>query len=368
MKKIVVPMLVLLLILVVVGCTNSGEQEDLESPAKGENESTIEAEVKPEKAAQAVEPSEIVQVGLGHVISTANSTGAEGDKTAKGQADTTVAAVGFDADGVIASVTLDVAQAKVDFDKDVKVTSDLEAQISSKKELKEEYGMKDASKIGKEWYEQVEAFEEWMVGRRVEDIVNMPVKGKDENHPAVPNVTDLQSSVTINVGDYIAAVEEAWDNAVDAEGAETIGLGFETSIANSKDALAQADNNIAATALDAEGNVVATIIDVAQVRVAFDEEGQLITDTTEEVKTKKELKEEYGMKDASEIGKEWYEQMQALEEWMSGKSIEDILDMPVKERDKDHPAVPDLAELESSVTINVGEYLSVVEESAEMAK
>ncbi|NLI66659.1 MAG: hypothetical protein GX380_07960, partial [Tissierellia bacterium] len=67
--------------------------------------------------------------------------------------------------------------------------------------------------IGKEWYEQMEAFQEWMVGKTVEEIVNLPVKERDESHKHVPDVPELTSSVTITVEGYLAVVEEAAANA-----------------------------------------------------------------------------------------------------------------------------------------------------------
>ena len=60
--------------------------------------------------------------------------------------------------------------------------------------------------------------------------------------------------------------------------------------------------------------------------------------------------------------------MAALEEWMVGKSIDDITGMPVFEKDPSHLNVPDVEELKSSVTITVESYLAVVEEASTIAK
>ncbi|MFA9422618.1 MAG: hypothetical protein ACERLG_03510, partial [Sedimentibacter sp.] len=286
----------------------------------------------------------------------------------------TIAAVGFDAEGKVASVTLDVAQTKVAFDKDMKVTSDKMAEVKTKKDLGPDYGMVKASAIGKEWFEQIEALENWMVGKTVEEITGMKVMAKDEEHTAVPDVPELTSSVTISIDAYQAAVEEAWMNAEDVVGAEKVGLGIETHIGSSKDKavdvmpLAQVDTYMAATALDAEGKVAATIVDSAQVKINFDENGMVTNDKTAELKTKKELKADYGMAKASPIGKEWFEQMGAFEDWMAGKSIDEITGLKVMAKDEEHTAVPDVPELTSSVTISVESYQAVVAESAANAK
>lgn len=351
------------------GCTQNTTPEPAPAPAPAEP-----APAEPTPAEPSVEAGKIAKVGLGQNISIAKSTDKTAEKNATAQADVTMAAVGFDADGKVASVTLDVTQAKIAFDENMVVTSDREAEVRSKKDLKEEYGMKPASSIGKDWFEQAAAFEEWMIGKTVEEITGLKVKERDESHKNVPDVPELTSSVTITVESYIAAVAEAWENAVDATGAEKVGLGVETHIGSSKDATAdkpataQADTYMNATAVDADGKVVATLVDVAQVKIAYDAEGKVTSDKTAEPQTKQELKEGYGMKGASAIGKEWFEQMADFQEWMKGKTSDEITGLKVKERDASHTAVPDVPELTSTVTITVDGYQAVVAEAIANAR
>lgn len=77
-----------------------------------------------------------------------------------------------------------------------------------KKALKEDYGMKGASPIGKEWYEQMEAFEAYCVGKTPEEVAATPLKTVGD-HDSVADVADLETSCTINVGDYIEALAGA---------------------------------------------------------------------------------------------------------------------------------------------------------------
>lgn len=320
------------------------------------------------------EAGPIAKFGLGQNIEIGKSKDATADATAVGQADVTIAAVGFDAEGKVASVTIDVAQTKIAFDKDLKVTTDRTAEVKSKKDIGADYGMVKASSIGKEWFEQIEAFENWMIGKTVDEITGLKVKARDEAHPAVPDVPELTSSVTISVDAYQAAVEEAWTNAQDVAGAEKVGLGVETHIGSSKDKaadvlpLAQADTYMSATALTADGKVAGTIVDTAQVKIKFDENGVVTSDRAAEYQTKKEIGAGYGMVKASSIGKEWFEQMESFEDWMVGKSIDEITGLTVKQRDESHKAVPDVPELTSSVTISVENYQSVVKEAAANAR
>jgi len=356
MKKIMAMLLVLTLSgAVLAGCSTPNETpEDTTPPTQTEQPSENEA----------VE-GEMAKIGLGTITSIAKSKSLEGETAPLGQVDTTMAAVGFDAEGRVVKVTIDVAQTKVNFDADLQLTTNKEDEFKTKVEKGDEYGMKKASGIEKEWYEQAAALEEWMVGKTVEEITSMEV---DEE--AVPTEAELTSSVTIGVDAYIAAVEEAFNNAVEVEaGAVKLGLGTAISIAKSKSGegettpLAQVDTTMTVTAFDADGKVAGTIIDVAQTKVAFDAEGQLTTDKDAEFKTKVELGDDYGMKKASGIEKEWYEQAAALEEWMVGKTVEEITSMEVDEEGNTTDA-----ELTSSVTVGVDAYIAVVEEAATNAK
>ena len=120
-------------------------------------------------------------------------------------------------------------------------------------------------------------------------------------------------------------------------------------------------------AFDKDGKVVAAIVDTAQVKINFDKEGKVTSDAAAEYKTKHELKEDYNMKNASPIKKEWYEQMNAFQEWMIGKTADEITGLKVKENDHG-PGIPDVPELTSSVTISVSSYLDVVGKAAANAK
>ena len=94
------------------------------------------------------------------------------------------------------------------------LTTDLAAEHPTKKELKEGYGMKAATSIGKEWYEQAEALEAWCVGKTVAEVVGMPTYDKgDGHHTQVPDDVDLKSGCTIDVGSFLKAIQAAANNA-----------------------------------------------------------------------------------------------------------------------------------------------------------
>jgi predicted nucleotidyltransferase len=326
-----------------------------------------------------------VKLGLGVVNSIAKSkdyVAAEGDQQevlAVGQVDTVMAAATFDKDGKVVSVIIDNGQTRVNFDADLKVTNKSDT-LTTKVEKGDQYGMKAASTIGKEWYEQITELENWMVGKTVEEIKAMKVMQRDEAHPSVPDVPELTSLVTLSVEDYIEAVEKAYNNSLDIQDAVNLGLGHVISIGKSKDyaaaegeqqevlPMAQVDTIMTATAFDKDGKVVGTLIDNAQIRINFDAEGKVTSDKTAALKTKVENGDGYGMKAASSIDKEWYQQIAELQNWMVGKTVEEIKAMKVMQRDEAHPSVPDVPELTSLVTISVEDYIEAVAEAFENKK
>ncbi|OPA74246.1 hypothetical protein BVG16_24265 [Paenibacillus selenitireducens] len=373
MKKMLSILLVsMVAISMLAGCgakesSTATDTTNTEQTTNGSNETTTEAAA-----------GSIAKIGLGHVTTIGKSKDLEGDK-ASGQVDTIMVAAAFDKDGKVVKVEIDNAQSKVDFDKDMQVASDIKAEMKTKVELGDEYGMKKASTIGKEWYEQAKALGDWMVGKSIDEIKGMKTVEKDASHPAVPDEADLTSSVTVSVEGYIAGVVEAYDHAIEVQaGAERLGLGHIVSAAKSKgysnadgkEVLPAAEVNtiMVATAFDNEGKVAGTIIDNAQTKIDFDKAGKITTDKNGEFKTKVELADEYGMKKASSIGKDWYEQAKALGDWMVGKNVDEIKSMKTKEKDASHPAVPDEAELTSSVTISVESYIAGLVKSFDNAK
>lgn len=274
------------------------------------------------------ETAAIVMVGTGSVTSVSNKVKEGSDTTA--QFDTTFASVVLEGN-VIKYVYFDVAQDKVTYDATGHVTSDNSASMS-KKDLGDNYGMKDKSSIKKEWYEQVEALEKWAVGKTVEEVLNMPTTQKDEKH-TVPADKDLMTGCTIGVTGFQQALNKAVKNAVEVKDVASVGSAILTDVSG-KDATAEksgeakASSTYGVVALDKDGKVVFTQTDVAQNAVKFTTAGALDGEAMA-VPTKGEKKDEYGMKKASAIGKEWFEQNQAFDEWTVGKTSKEISGMEV---------------------------------------
>lgn len=235
--------------------------------------------------------------------------------------DSVAAAVLVDADGKLIDVKIDEAQTKPDLAKDSGNVTDLR----TKYEKKEDYAMKSVSAangIGKEWYEQADHFMSWAKGKTIDEI--KAGVGTD----GYPSDADLKAGCTIVATGFVSAVEKAVANAQDlgAASTDTLKLAIKTEkYYESDDKNLQYDSNYAAVTVDAEGKITSTLIDASQAKCSM-ADGKF-TVAAGEFKSKKELKEDYNMKAvsaASGIGKEWYEQAKAYEDWAKGKTAAEI--------------------------------------------
>ena len=164
-------------------------------------------------AVLAIATSAMAATGLGSVTSV-TLTPAAADKAGSVSVNTTMCAVTLDEAGKIVAMKFDVVQPKAAFDAAGAASGELNAAPQTKKELKEGYGMKRVSSIGKEWFEQAAALEDWCVGKTVAEVLAMKTFDRgDGSHTNVPEEADLVSSVTITVGDYLKTLEMAAANA-----------------------------------------------------------------------------------------------------------------------------------------------------------
>ena len=127
------------------------------------------------------------RVGIGSYTATEDSSSAVSDDNGKTVVDTTYATVIFDENNIIQKVYIDQVETKVYFDsKGQLVNESAYNDIRSKRELGDEYGMKAASNIGKEWYEQINSLESWLVGKNIAEIsdsvMNMNGYGTDNDY------------------------------------------------------------------------------------------------------------------------------------------------------------------------------------------
>ncbi len=297
------------------------------------------------------------KTGLAVITALSKSTDA-GEKDGLAQADTTVVAVTVDSEGKILKCVIDAVQAKIAFDDKGQLKTPATTTFKTKKELGGDYGMKKASGIGREWYEQADSFASYVEGMTVDQIKE--IKIDEQNRPTQ---SDLKATVTISIGGYIEAIEKAVSTAQKGGAAEVdkLSLGIVSDMGKSVSAggdtqgLAQVYSTYAAVTRDAGGKITGCIFDASQSNVNFDAKGKITTDLSEKPKTKNELGESYGMKEASGIKKEWNEQASEFAKYVTGKTADKITGIAV-----DNKGYPISSDIKSSVTISIGGFLAAL--------
>lgn len=325
------------------------------------------AVVAPEEAAETTEVTEEtteetvagdeLKTGLAVQANMEAASAAEEDGTAK--ADIYLYAVTVDGAGVIDSCVIDAVQGKVAVSSEGKVVSEA-GEVLSKNELGDDYGMRKASSIGKEWNEQVAAVAEYAVGKTVEELKTTAI---DETG-AVKDA-DLATSATLYLGNFISGIEDAVNNAKALGASKGDELVLATiNNAEGTDATAEEDGSANVTSniivLTKNGDVITScIIDGVQAKAAFAADGTFAEDANGEVLSKLQLGENYGMKVASSIGKEWNEQMEAFCAYVTGKTFEEVAGIALTET-----TAPADADLAASVTMSIAGYQALIEKAA----
>ena len=305
------------------------------------------------------------KTGLAVISSADHSSKDAGEEDGLAQVDSTAVAVLVDSKGVITNCKIDVVQTKINFNLAGEITTDLAKEFDSKQVLGDAYDMKKASSIGKEWFEQADALAEYVTGKTLEEVQGIAVDG------GYLTDSDITSSVTMGVGEMIAAIEKAVNSAEDL-GASTddkLGLGIVGKIGTKSmnasadsNGMAQAYSHYAAVTLDKNGKVTSSIIDASQSDVIISAEGKISSDLTGPFNTKIELGDAYDMKKASSIGKEWFEQSKGFSDYIAGKTISEVTGIAVE------GGYPTDSDLTSSVTISIADMQTAVERAGAAAK
>lgn len=358
-KKLLMALSLVLVIIMLVGCTNNANKNN---PPKtdGENPPKTNGENPPKTDGENPQTGETLKTG--YAVSTSLGKSADaGEKDGLAQVDSTVVAVTVDKDGKIVECIIDAVQTKINFSKDGKVLSDLATVVKSKNELGADYGMVKFGGAKKEWNEQAAAMAQYAVGKTVAEL-----KGIAVNEKGAPTDADLAASVTIGIKEFVDTIETAVGNATDmgAKAGDKLGLGIVTTIAKSADATAekegqgQAYSYYTVVTAGADGKVTSCIVDATQGTVKFDATGKIKSDIAAEVKTKNELGDAYGMKKASGIQKEWNEQAKAFADYVVGKTAEEVKGIAVNEK-----GAPSDADLTASVTVGVADIIEAIEKA-----
>ena len=320
------------------------------------------------------------KLGMGVEVSLASS------KEAAGQVDATVAAVLLDKDGKIVSCRLDAVQNKATLADGVYTVTNLK----TKRELGDDYGMAKYGKnmdmngdgVVKEWYDQANAFENYVVGMTAEEVKNIKTSANAHGYQMATDKALLDAGCTIQITDFIAAVYKACTDEQgqtfqeQADAALKLGVTaistVDSSSKNATDEAAEALNmycDFAATVV-LNDKIVACLNDAIQPKIAFDKKG-VTTATFKD--TKRCLKEDYNMakygadNNGDGIVKEWYEQSAAFSKYVLGMTADQVKNLETKEVNA-HQISTDEVLLKAGCTMQITGIKAVVAKAVANAR
>ena len=266
---------------------------------------------------------ETLKFGMGVLIS-ASATDATADKEGQGKATINVAVITVDADGKVVACELDTADNTVKYTAEGKAVAN--NGFKTKYELGADYNMVAYGGAAKEWFEQCDAFEAFVVGKTLDEIKALVAEGNKGTADVVA------AGCTIMINEFVGAIEKAYANLADsnATASTALKLGLHTE-QSTKDAVEEAngqnqvETTIVAAAVDADGKVVVAASDCVQVKFTFDAAGVSTYDATKAVQSKRELGANYGMVAYGGAAKEWFEQADAFNALCVGKTAAEIV-------------------------------------------
>jgi len=300
------------------------------------------------------EETTTLKIGLGSVTGIDNKSAATEDSNGESVITTTICVVTLDGD-MINQVTFNTVEAKAYIDSNGAMATDFDAEILSKKELGDDYNMVTYGNSIGEWYEEVADLEMFLTGKTVEEALALET--------SEDMMTELNTTTTISITDFIKALDKAIVNAVEVENLDSFGLGLVSnfSSAHSSDASEDGDGALeanityAAVGYDVDGKIVSLKLDVAQNKTYFDTTGTFTTDTMGENPTKVEKGDDCGMVAYGNSIAELYEEVAGLEAFLIGKTVEEVL---LVEGDADM-----MTELNTTTTITISGYIKAINNS-----
>ena len=266
---------------------------------------------------------ETLKMGLGVYTATPTTADASEDKEGQGKVAITAAVITVDAEGKVVACQLDTADLTVKFTADGKAVAN--DGFKTKYEQGKDYNMVTYGGAAKEWFEQADAFEAFVVGKTLDEIKALVAEGNKGNSDVIA------AGCTIMIHEFVGAIEKAFANLTDstatAESALKLGMNVEQTTADAteeKDGSNQVETTIFAAAVDAEGKVLVAASDCVQVKFTFNATGASTLDTAKAIASKREAGANYGMVAYGGATKEWFEQADAFNALCVGKTATEI--------------------------------------------
>lgn len=268
--------------------------------------------------------------GMGVYAEYTEATAAQGDIPGSVESEITVAAVLLGKGNKIVSCKLDTISASPSYTSDGKYV--VANDIMSKYELGDDYNMVAYGKAKYEWYQQADNFSKLVAGKTIEEVKALVATGGKGNDEVV------NAGCTIIINDFVLAIEKAVKNAAasSASTKDTVQVGIVAVQGECRDATKEADGvneidvALSAAAVDKDGKVTAMVSDAVVITGKFGVAGDIKSSINEEIVTKKEQGDKYGMVAYGGAEKEWYEQAAAFDNICIGKTAAEIITLEVK--------------------------------------
>ena len=177
----------------------------------------------------------------------------------------------------------------------------------------------------KEGFEQADAFCALIVGKtaaEVKALVAADYKGTEEV---------LNAGCTIYVSDFVTAVVNAMETASDCKATknDTVKLGVsttltETDLTEEKPGSIKVEVALCAAAVGADGKITAACSDTVEASFGFDVAGKSLFDASQAIQSKRTQGTNYGMVAYGGAAKEWFEQADAFDAAIVGKTASEI--------------------------------------------
>lgn len=231
------------------------------------------------------------------------------DSTERADVKVTVAALVLDADGKIADCAVDELSFTVALEKGLPKPVE---QLLSMLDMEEA----DTPETGRPWHEQAEAFCDYARGKTPAQITGLAT-------------TDGKSEEIAGCDLILTDIIQAVDRAAKEAKPRSVGAGDDLELAltakradGATDEKPQYDVEMAAVTVGTGDRITGCVTDTLQAKLTVAE--GVFSTLTGGLKTKRQQGDGYGMKAASGIGREWYEQADAFDTFVVGKTAEEL--------------------------------------------
>ena len=372
MKKTISILLLLCMVFALAACGGSEAPAATEAPAEAPAEAPTEAPAEEPAAAEAE-----YKLGMG-VVSNFDSS-----ETGKAQIDTTFAAIVTDAEGKIVDgrkkrlmdlqgcllYTSPSPRNKMDVTDGAVTTGN---EYPTKMEKGDAYGMVQFGNAIAEWDAQTKAFEEFAVGKTVEEVVGLETKEHNGHQVAVDET--LFAGCTMDIVDFKAAVEKAgsdeWAVSFTAADAFTLGVASVTTDDEStvpsaeEDGVVKMYTEFGAAVVGADGKILAALNDAIQPNITVNTAGEIVA--TEYKGTKRELGDDYNMVKFGNAIAEWDAQSAAFSAYTVGMASDEVAGLETKEHNGHQVTVDET--LFASCTMDITGMQAVIAQAANYAR